>query len=446
MLAAAAASLACPPSVRPPPPPLGPPPLPEMEPAADPDPPAVPEAEAEAAGFPEAYVERLQRAAAWLLAGEGPAVRLRFFVPAPSESETPGFERETIAVAQGLRGATTRLVRVDVTVGPYDEAAVQTMRGVGLLPRAGGEPEHVRALLVALDDRLLTATAPAPGRGPIAVQVLLSLHRILRGPVGVGIVVPDAEPAAAAPVAAVLPDFALIPPGVEPSVPVAALVVVATGRNPLPPQTGRRIREVLDRGGGVVLIASGRVVREGRERLESVRAAAEGALLPPGAGLSVEDGLVFDPECARVSVPSAGGRLFLSYPPLVRVLFVLPGGGGRATAVLPFPSPIRIAGDARAEILAASSPESWVETGAVDLDPNRDWRPGPGASRSLAAAVEVAGSGPRPGRLALVAAARFADAEGLAFESNASILAGLVVWAAGVEQLLLVEDEEEVMR
>ena len=64
----------------------------------------------------------------------------------------------------------------------------------------------------------------------------------------------------------------------------------------------------------------------------------------------------------------------------------------------------------------------------------------------LAAAVEVPGSGPRPGRLVPVSGARFADAEGFAFESNAAILTGLVVWAAGVEGLPLVEEEEEMLR
>lgn len=424
----------------PPPPPPPPPPAEVTEP-----PPPEPPGEVVAPALPEDRARRLAEAAAWLLAEEGPPVRLRLFLPSVEAGGDPAFDGELRAVAEALRDATPRLLRVDVTAAPFDEPAVTALRGLGVLPREGGAPDAVRCLVVALGDRLIPVGDLAPDRGDPGVQMMLALHRVLRGPIRIGSIVPAGDAAGAQALAAALPDFALVPAeqGSDP-LGFAALVVLASGAGPLPTWAPATIRRALEGGRGVVVLGGRYATKDERGARKVVRSPSDPTPLLAGTGVSFADGIVVDPACARVSVPSLGGRLFLSYPPFVRTAFRLPGGTGQAIAVLPFASPLVVPEGAPVEVLARSSEASWIEPPEADWNPSRAFRPGPEpASRVLAAALRVppAGEGADGGRLVVISTPGPASADVLALEGNAAVLAGSVAWAAGVEELLLLDVE-----
>ncbi len=442
-LAAIIALLAGCPKAPPPLPVPAPAPVPVPVPAPAPAPEPTANSQQPTASFlPPEVAARLRTAAAWLLAGDGPLVRLRLFVPAATASATAAFDEELRAVAEALREAAPRLARVDVTVGPYDEAAVISMRGMGILPRTGGEPDTARALVVALGDVVTPIVDLSPARGRPAMQVLLALHRVLRGPVRIGLVAPLGDTASAAPLVDALAGFAVSP--VDETTDPAGLeaaVVLAAGTAALPPWTTTVVRALLDAGRGVVVLGGPLAVRDHRAGREVVPSPSDPSRLLAGRGVGFGDGTVVDPSCARVSVPSGPGRLFLSYPPFVRTQVLLPDGGGEAVGVLPFASPLRIEESERVQVLARSSDESWIDDGEEGWDPSRAWRPGARlGSQPLAAAVRVpaAREGGDEGRLVVVSTAKFADAEGLAMDDDEALLAGMVAWAAGIEELLLV--------
>jgi hypothetical protein len=369
------------------------------------------------------------------------------FVPAATASASAAFDEELHAVAEALRDAAPRLARVDITAGPYDEAAVISMRGMGILPRTGGEPDAVRALVVALGDTITPIVDLSPARGRPAMQVLLALHRVLRGPVRVGLIVPLGDTTSAGPLLDALADFALSP--VDETTDPAGLkaaVVLAAGTAALPPWTSKVVRALLDTGRGVVVLGGPLAVRDHRSGRDVVPSPSDPSRLLAGRGVGFAEGVVVDPSCARVSVPSGPGRLFLSYPPFVRTQILLPDGGGEAVGVLPFASPLRVEEGERVQVLARSSDESWVDDGEEGWAPSRAWRPGERTgSQPLVAAVRVpaAGEGGGEGRLVVISTAKFADAEGLAMDDDAALLAGLVAWAAGIEELLLVGGAEQ---
>jgi hypothetical protein len=394
-----------------------------------------------------AAIERLGRAARRLLADDGPVIRLRLFLPAAPSSSAPEFDAELAAVAEAMEGAAPRLARVDLSFGPHGEDAVTAMRGLGILPRSGGDPEGVRALVVAVGDRLVPVLDLAPERGRPAIQLLLALHRALRGPVRIGVVTPAVDPGAGAALAEALADFSFVAvdettdPGS-----LAAVLVLATGAGPLPAGTKGLVDGALDAGRGVLVLGGRRAVRDGRDGRDLVASPSDPSRLLAGTGVALGEGVVVDPSCARVSLPSGPGRLFLSYPPFVRATLRLPGGAGEATAVLPFASPLRVEeGDGR-EVLARSSTESWLDDGEQGWNPSRPWlSPATTGSQALAAAVRlpVEESGRGGGRLVVVSTAEPAGRDGLTLEQNVAVLAGLVAWAADVEEVLLLGVTEE---
>jgi len=429
-----------------PPPHPPPPPLVEAPPPA-PEPPPVEPAEPAEPALGEREARRIAEAAAWLLAEDGPPVRLRLFLPSVEAGGDPAFDGELRAAAEALREATPRLRRVDITAAPFDEAAVTALRGLEVLPREGGRPDAVRCLVVALGERLTPVTDLAPGRGSPRLQLLLALHRVVRGPIRIGAIVPVGDTDGARALAEALPDFALVPVGAtDDPLGFAAIVVLASGAGPLPAWAAAATRKALQHGRGVVVAGGRYAVRDERGARTVVRSASDPTPLLAGTGVSFADGIVVDPACARVSVPAPGGRLFLSYPPFVRTAFTLPGGTGRAIAVLPFASPLIVPAGEGVEVLARSSEASWVEAAAADWNPSRPFRPGPEpASRVLAAALRIAapGGGADGGRLVVVSTPGPVSAEARALEGNAAVAAGIAAWAAGVEELLLLGEEEE---
>jgi hypothetical protein len=394
-----------------------------------------------------ATVERLGRAAERLLAGDGAVIRLRLFLPAASSSAAPQFDAELAAVAEAMEGTAPRLARVDVSFGPHGEDAVTAMRGLGILPRTGGDAETVRALVVAVDDRLVPVLDLAPERGRPAVQLLLALHRVLRGPVRIGVVAPTADPGAGAALAEALADFSFVAVDetTDPAS-LAAVLVLATGAGPLPARTKSVVDGALDSGRGVLVLGGRRAVRDGRDGRTLVASPSDPSRLLAGTGVALGEDVVVDPGCARVSVPAGPGRLFLSYPPFVRTTLRLPGGAGEATAVLPFASPLRVEEGDEREVLARSSAESWLDDGAQGWNPSRSWlSPETTGSQVLAVAVRlpVEASGRGGGRLVVVSTAEPAGRDGLTLEANVAVLAGLVAWAADVEEVLLLGVTEE---
>lgn len=428
------------PTVATPPPSL--PPLGEASP--EPEPPPI---EALEPALTEREASRIAEAAAWLLAEDGPPVRLRLFLPSVEAGGDPAFDGELRAAAEALREATPRLRRVDITAAPFDEAAVTALRGLAVLPREGGRPDAVRCLVVALGERLIPVTDLAPGRGSPRLQLLLALHRVLRGPIRIGAIVPVGDTAGARALAEALPDFALAPvEATDDPLGFAAIVILASGAGPLPAWAAAATRKALQHGRGVVVIGGRYAVRDERGARTVARSASDPTPLLAGTGVSLADGIVVDPACARVSVPAPTGRLFLSYPPFVRTAFTLPGATGRAIAVLPFASPLIVPAGEGVEVLARSSEASWVEPADADWNPSRLFRPGPEpASRVLAAALRIAapGAGADDGRLVVVSTAGPVSPDTRTLEGNAAVAAGIVAWAAGVEELLLPGEEEE---
>ncbi|MBI5500962.1 MAG: hypothetical protein HY907_12020 [Deltaproteobacteria bacterium] len=432
----AAPSAGCPRPLPPPPPP--PPPVSPVEPA--PPPPVAP---APAPALSEDALQRLADAAAWLLDEEGPPVRLRLFVPDPATSSSGTFDAGLVAAVEALEGAAPRLLRTDVSIGPQDQDAVTALRGLGVLPRTGGDPDAVRALVVALGDRLTPVSDLSPERGRPAVQVLLAMHRVIRGPVQVGVLAAPGTSIDA--LVAGLSDFALARVDATSATGLAALIVLADGAGPLPADAKRAVDAMLAAGGGVLILGGRNAARDGRGAFELAASPSDPSRLLAGTGMSLGGDVVVDPSCARVSVPSGPGRLFLSYPPFVRAQVRLPGGAGEATGVFPFASPIRIEDGAAVEVLARSSADGWLENGEGGWDPSRTWRPPDStASQVLAAAVRLPGDpdGGGGGRLVVVSTARVADGDGLTLDGNAAILAALVAWVADVEDVLMLGPEE----
>lgn len=410
-----------------------------------------PEASAEppaslAGGPSERPARRLAAAMARLLEGEGPPVRLRLFLPTPEAGGVPEFDARLRVAAEALRGATPRLLRVDITTAPFNEAAVMALRALAVLPPEGGVPEAVRCLVVAIGDELIPISSLDPVRGAPTRQLMLALHRAVRGPIAVGAVVPTSDLASLRALAAALPDFEVVPVD-QASDPLgfAAIVVLSSAIGSLPRWAEAVTRRALDAGRGVVVLGGRHVTKDEQGARRVVVSPSDPTPLLAGTGLSFADGIVVDPACARVSVPSTVGRLFLSYPPLVRTTFRLPGGIGTAIAVLPFASPLVVPQMAGLEILARSSPASWVEPADADWNPSRTFRPGP-QQGSQVLAVALDGSATMPGtyrgRLVVLSTPGAATADFLALEDNAIVIAAIVAWAAGIEDLFVLETEE----
>jgi hypothetical protein len=92
--------------------------------------------------------------------------------------------------------------------------------------------------------------------------------------------------------------------------------------------------------------------------------------------------VVFDPQCDTLPVRGPLGiPLAKRYPgwPIAEITTEHPSTFRLPVLTFPWVSSLEIidkpaAGDVKATILAKSTPESWSETGDIDLDPNQDWK------------------------------------------------------------------------
>ncbi len=117
-------------------------------------------------------------------------------------------------------------------------------------------------------------------------------------------------------------------------------------------------------------------------------------------GVILEDGLVVDAEAATISIQQQRGFVRIAQP--VRYpLLPQPKGlnpdhpltRGLSQVIFPFMSPLRLAGDSKAEVLVESSPKSWVQAPPFDLNPMQEWS-GLEADEAAARSLVVALSAP----------------------------------------------------
>jgi gliding-associated putative ABC transporter substrate-binding component GldG len=99
-------------------------------------------------------------------------------------------------------------------------------------------------------------------------------------------------------------------------------------------------------------------------------------------GVKINPDIVFDPQCDTLPVRGPLGLpLAKRYPgwPLVEIHSDHPTTFRLPVLTFPWVSSLELidspaAGQVERTVLAKSTPESWRETGDIDLDPNRDWK------------------------------------------------------------------------
>jgi ABC-type uncharacterized transport system involved in gliding motility auxiliary subunit len=99
-------------------------------------------------------------------------------------------------------------------------------------------------------------------------------------------------------------------------------------------------------------------------------------------GVKINQNVVFDPQCDTLPVRGPLGiPLAKRYPgwPIAEIRTEHPSTFRLPVLTFPWVSSLEIidkpaAGKVEATILAKSTPESWSETGDIDLDPNQDWK------------------------------------------------------------------------
>ncbi len=118
-------------------------------------------------------------------------------------------------------------------------------------------------------------------------------------------------------------------------------------------------------------------------------------------GIQLADELVLDQLNANASFQSGMFNIFIPYPFWVRAVRQSVEGAHPIinqieSMVLPWASPLEIieekTKDKTVDILAKSSPYSWIQKGFFDLNPRQDFRPSPEQLQSRTLAVAVQGS------------------------------------------------------
>ena len=100
-------------------------------------------------------------------------------------------------------------------------------------------------------------------------------------------------------------------------------------------------------------------------------------------GVTIGDGLVLDAECATISVAQQRGFMRIAQPvkypymPVLKALEDHPISRNLGEVAFPFSSPLKPTaaegGDVKVEVIAKSSPRSWVAKQPYDLNPLQEW-------------------------------------------------------------------------
>ncbi len=412
------------------------PPAPEVEPAP-------PE--------PDSHEEQVQQ----LLAELEEPLRIRLLVHAPGEEELNG---ELERAARALVQRAPRSGRLDVQDPLESDEALEEARLLGIqplghpgtrlrlpeLPRDGA----YRAMVIAIGSRYLVVPQVTGDGGSAELQVAEAVSRFLHGPRLVGLVTSPARDRELLKLRRVLRrlDVRPVSLGAPLSKELSAIVVVGPGE-PLSPPEVESLASFFRKGGSVALLLDGMEVvpEKTRYRVAPARTGLETFLRDQGVRISRD--LVLDRVCGRVSVPARVGRMMLSYPPFP-LATVSPGevAPGARSVRLPFPSSLEVsaAEGVRVTDLLTTSAESWALERGFDLSPHQRWEArAPTKSRRVGVAIETA-SDP-PGRLAVVANARFVEDQHLDADDNALFLRQLLEWLGGHRALssMMYEEGEE---
>jgi len=162
---------------------------------------------------------------------------------------------------------------------------------------------------------------------------------------------------------------------------IEALVVVGP-TEPVAEAELLRIDQFLMKGGNLALFLDGVKVDASMGMLatEPTKAGYEPFL--EHFGIRLNPDVVFDPRCDTLPVRGPLGiPLAKRYPgwPLVEIKTEHPTTFRLPVLTFPWVSSLELldkaaAGDVKATVLARSTPDSWRQTGDIDLDPNQDWQ------------------------------------------------------------------------
>ncbi len=159
-----------------------------------------------------------------------------------------------------------------------------------------------------------------------------------------------------------------------------ALVVVAP-QEPISDLELFRIDQFIMKGGNVAFFIEGIRVDTSMGMLNTKPSEAGYDEFLAHYGVKVNQDVVFDPQCDTLPVRGPLGiPLAKRYPgwPIAEITTEHPSTFRLPVLTFPWVSSLEIidkpaAGDVKATILAKSTPESWRQTGEIDLDPNQDW-------------------------------------------------------------------------
>jgi len=160
-----------------------------------------------------------------------------------------------------------------------------------------------------------------------------------------------------------------------------ALVVVAP-QEPISDLELFRLDQFIMKGGNVAFFIEGIRVDTSMGMLTTKPSEAGYDEFLAHYGVKVNQNVVFDPQCDTLPVRGPLGiPLAKRYPgwPIAEITTEHPSTFRLPVLTFPWVSSLEIidkpaAGDVKATILAKSTPESWSETGDIDLDPNQDWK------------------------------------------------------------------------
>ncbi|MBW2260879.1 MAG: GldG family protein [Deltaproteobacteria bacterium] len=169
------------------------------------------------------------------------------------------------------------------------------------------------------------------------------------------------------------------------SIPVSeeleALVIVAP-QEPISDLELFRIDQFIMKGGNVAFFTEGIRVDTSMGMLNTKPTEAGYEEFLAHFGVKINQNVVFDPQCDTLPVRGPLGiPLAKRYPgwPMAEIRNEHPSTFRLPVLTFPWVSSLEIldkptAGNVKATILARSTPESWTETGDIDLDPNQDWK------------------------------------------------------------------------
>ncbi|MDA1316987.1 MAG: GldG family protein [bacterium] len=196
---------------------------------------------------------------------------------------------------------------------------------------------------------------------------------------------------------------------------IDTLIIVDTAENIFSPEVIEGIKVYLQTGSALVFVNGVSI----DDSLQTGPGDEDLISLISTYGITVENNLVLSPRSEFVNVGSGGFSLFLPYPfwawtPDVNTETNYTGGISRIT--FPWGSALTLSESENVRYLAQSSPDSWVESGALNLNPQSivDPRDEDINTYILAAESDISESG----KLAVIGSSRFIQNNFLSRESQ----------------------------